>query len=106
MLPTYRIYFRSSKGHILGREDFEAQDDRTALDIATVLGNACSDVCAGFELWAGGRRVDTAFTVSRITDAEKLNATTQEAVARHEERLGHCWQQAAARADAAPGRQA
>jgi hypothetical protein len=54
---AYRIYFRSPT-RILGREDFEPPDDATALYIADVLGEACSDVCSSYELWKGSRRVD------------------------------------------------
>jgi len=48
----YRVYFRNSLG-IAGRQDFAAEDDKTALQVAQALREACSDVCSSFELWHG-----------------------------------------------------
>src|SRR5579883_374081 len=52
----YRVYFRNSLG-IAGRQDFAADDDKTALQVAQALLEACSDVCSSFELWHGMRLV-------------------------------------------------
>ena len=58
-LAFYRVYFRSHAGTILGRDDFEAEDDRSAQAIAESLGDACSDISQSFDLWQGARRVVT-----------------------------------------------
>jgi hypothetical protein len=58
-LAFYRVYFRSHAGTILGRDDFEAEDDRAAQAIAESLGDACSDISQSFDLWQGARRVVT-----------------------------------------------
>jgi hypothetical protein len=58
-LAFYRVYFRSHAGTILGRDDFEAEDDRSAQAIAESLGDACSDISRSFDLWQGARRVVT-----------------------------------------------
>lgn len=59
-LAFYRVYFRSHAGTILGRDEFEAEDDRSAQVIAASLGDACSDISPSFDLWQGARRVATA----------------------------------------------
>jgi len=58
-LAFYRVYFRSHAGTILGRDEFEAEDDRSAQVIAEILGDACSDISQSFDLWQGARRVVT-----------------------------------------------
>jgi hypothetical protein len=51
-VSTYRMYFRSGN-QIHGREHFESDDDVTAIHIARVLYDSCSEVCDRFELWHG-----------------------------------------------------
>ena len=48
---TYRVYFKNRYGFLIGRDDFDAQDDDYAMGIARTLRNACSDICHSFELW-------------------------------------------------------
>jgi|SRR5215472_3983381 len=55
-MSAYRMYFRTA-GEIRGRDDFEANDDVTAIRVARVLYDACSDVCDSFELWQGRRQI-------------------------------------------------
>jgi hypothetical protein len=55
-MSAYRICFRI-QDNVHGRENFEADDDVTAIRIARVLYDACSDVCDGFELWQGKREI-------------------------------------------------
>lgn len=73
-LAFYRVYFRSHAGTILGRDDFEAEDDRSAQVIAGSLGDACSDISRSFDLWQGARRVVTVHNaVSPETGTGRLN---------------------------------
>lgn len=85
MEATYRLYFWDPDGRIVGREDFGAPGDREAMAVAAVLCDACSDVCASFELWQGTRRLDT--EARRRTSAEALDRVIQDEAARVEERL-------------------
>ena len=56
-MPQYHVYFRSGEDAIVGRDDFAAEDDATALQIASLLQDACSDMCERFELWEGARPI-------------------------------------------------
>jgi hypothetical protein len=87
MLATYRIYFRSPSGELLGREEFEGEDDRAAMVIAEMLHRTCSDLCDDFELWQGSRRVDACYNRRFQIRSGELNSKTQKAVAQCEERL-------------------
>src|SRR5690348_2510541 len=91
-LSSYRVYFRTTRGTIAGREDFKAEGDWSAQVIATELLDACSDVCASFELWDGTRRLDNEAGGPRLTSAD-LSRRTQETVIEREivMRDGH-WQ--------------
>lgn len=55
-MGTYRVYFRDSS-LIVGRHDFSADDDQSAVTIGDVLCDACSDRCDAFEVWNGDHRV-------------------------------------------------
>jgi len=57
-MTTYRLYLRDAEKQIVGRDDFDSDNDARALLIARMLRDACSDKCAGFELWQHTRRVD------------------------------------------------
>jgi hypothetical protein len=74
-------------GGILGRHDFEAEDDRAAMILAEVLCDARSDMCGFFELWQGCRRVGAGYARLVQISASMLNAEMQEAMVRHEETL-------------------
>ena len=87
MTASYRIYFRNADNRIVGRDDFEAADDRLAMTVAGALCDACSDVCDSFELWQTTRRVDLVFDRRVELGPARLNAGTQELVAQHEETL-------------------
>lgn len=43
-MAEYRVYF-SADTSIHGRHDFEAENDQSAIEIAVVLFDACSDDC-------------------------------------------------------------
>jgi hypothetical protein len=49
-MKWYRVYLYSGSGSFQGRDEFEADDDRAGMVIAEHLSDACSDVCASFEL--------------------------------------------------------
>ena len=53
----YRLYFLNAAQCIIARDEFEAENDETAIMIAGLLSDACSDLSPGFELWQGARRV-------------------------------------------------
>jgi len=55
-MSTYRVYFRETT-HIVGRQDFTADDDQSAVTMGDVLCDACSDRCDSFEVWNGDHRV-------------------------------------------------
>jgi hypothetical protein len=52
-LPTqrYRIYLRDRVGGIVGRADYESEDDLSAVAIGAALFEICSDVAGQYELW-------------------------------------------------------
>jgi transcriptional regulator with XRE-family HTH domain len=53
----YCVYFLNAEQGIEAAHAVAADDDATALWIAEGLFQACSDVCASFELWHGARNV-------------------------------------------------
>ena len=53
-MASYRLHFKAL-GSIVGRQDFEAEDDAAAQRIAAVLFDACSDRSQNIELWQGER---------------------------------------------------
>src|SRR5215831_19326588 len=53
----YRLYFLNAAQRITARDEFEAENDETAITIAGLLSDACSDLSSGFELWQSARRV-------------------------------------------------
>src|SRR6516225_4896561 len=81
-MARYRVYFVNWNTSIAGRDDFDVEDDAQAAVIARLLRNACSDRCAGFELWQGGRQVDTSLT--RGVDFKELSTHLQDIVLERE----------------------
>ena len=81
---TYRVYFRNRHGFIIGRDDFDAQDDDHAMAIARSLRNACSDICAGFELWRSEKLVDTSGSTQTPWNADEITAQVQNTVIERE----------------------
>jgi hypothetical protein len=88
-MQTYRVFFRCRTGIIIGRQDLlDADDDGSAVAMASRLFDACCDVAAGFELWHGPRLVATSYARrQQDEDAGSINAETQASVARYEELL-------------------
>jgi hypothetical protein len=83
-MRSYRVYFRTAWGTIGGRDDFMAEDDGTALSIAAMLYDACSDVCETFELWDGIRRVDIAARSGTALTVEQMDEDLEGIVLEHE----------------------
>lgn len=82
--PLYRVYFRTSFGNIAARDDFTAENDWSALVIASELCDACSDICVSFELWQGLRRVDKEERRRPALTAAQISRRTQETVVQRE----------------------
>jgi hypothetical protein len=95
-MAEYRIYF-FGETVIRGRHDFEADNDQSAIEMAHVLFDSCSDDCRHIDLWQGTRRV----AVPRLFQPktfDELSAACQECVVDTEERIVHSeWQIARSR---------
>jgi len=63
-MSWFRLFLRNSKGSIVGRSDFHANDEASGLRIAHRIAEACSDACAGYELLQEGRLVASASAVA------------------------------------------
>jgi hypothetical protein len=86
-MASYRIYFFGERA-ILGRHDFGADNDQSAIQIAHLLFDTCSDDCGSFDLWQGTRRIPTPrLFVPKTFD--QLSAANQECVVDTEERIVH-----------------
>jgi hypothetical protein len=80
----YRLLLLDASGAIVGRDDFEAEDDPGAVLIAQTLYDACSDRCARFELRQNGRRLDVSSRNWPLVSSERIRARTQEIVLERE----------------------
>jgi hypothetical protein len=56
-VAEYRLYFLDAANRIAAREEFEADDDETAITIARQRYNVRPDFSSGLELWRGERRL-------------------------------------------------
>jgi len=84
-MASYRLYFFGDTV-IRGRHDFEADNDQSAIQIAYVLFDACSDDCRSIDLWQGNRRI--AFPRLSVPKTfDELSAANQECVVDTEERI-------------------
>jgi hypothetical protein len=88
-MQSYRLYLRSADDAILAREDFWAENDRTALEIAAIIEQACSDLCTCCELWAEKRLVSEGMReVLPVTNRlQLLSVETQERICDLEDTL-------------------
>lgn len=77
-MATYRVFFRNAFG-IVGRQDFSADDEGTAVAMAEILCDACSDRCDSFEVWNGTRCILGARTPRSALPS--MNAVTQKSEA-------------------------
>lgn len=76
-MPQYRIFFRRGSD-IVGRQDYDADDDRSAWWIGVQLCEACGDQCERFEIWEGTRR---------LAAAPSPSATVADVIGRSQRRL-------------------
>ena len=53
----YRLYYLDTHSHIVGREEFFAEDDDAALMIAAPLREASARAHSGLMLWQGARQI-------------------------------------------------
>jgi len=53
----YRLYLKSWSNHTIGRADFNADDEATALAIAAGIFQSCSDIASGVEIWKGAEMI-------------------------------------------------
>ena len=72
MSTAYRVFFRDEDKAIVGRDEFHADDDASAIVIGHMLADACADRCAEFELWQGTRRVDGGLAKGGFPSADKI----------------------------------
>jgi len=83
-VARYRVYFRNRADAFVGRDDFEAEDDAQAMIVARKLRDACSDICSGFQLWQGMRRIDKAFSAAGNPNGGGATARVQSIVLERE----------------------
>jgi hypothetical protein len=91
-MTAYRMYLWAL-GSIVARQDFKAENDADARQIAIALFNACSESCQTVELWQGARqiRMRNSHGTASLND---LSDAHQEMVVKTEEtivpkRMGH-----------------
>lgn len=53
----YRLYYLDRNSHIIGRDEFVADDDSAALQTAASLREASDRAHSGLMLWQGARQV-------------------------------------------------
>jgi hypothetical protein len=56
-MTGYRLYYLDRNSHIIGREEFYAENDHAALSVAVSLHESCNRTHAGLMLWQGTRQV-------------------------------------------------
>ena len=89
-MPAYRMYFTTRLGSIVGRQDFEAEDDVAAIRVAHALFDACSDTCESFDLWQGTHqiRVPEPHRYPQLSDVsdnlQEIAVKTEEMIVRSE----------------------
>lgn len=68
-MASYRVFFLGESGGVIGSHDFEAPSDPIATAVAVLLSDACSDVCDGFQVWQGKRRIAALWPLNGATRA-------------------------------------
>jgi hypothetical protein len=56
-MAGYRLYYLDRNNHIIGREEFYAEDDDAALSVSASLHESSDHRHAGLMLWQGARQV-------------------------------------------------
>ncbi len=62
----YRLYYLDRSSHVIGREEFVAEDDTAALTITASLHEQSDRAHTGLMLWQGARQV---FATDEISGA-------------------------------------
>jgi len=75
-MPSFRLYLRDGTHRIVGRSDFEADDELSALKISRRIAESCSDTCADHDLWRETRKIPPAAATlgegeTDLTDSER-----------------------------------
>ena len=83
---SYRLYFWAA-GRIVGRHDFDAEDDGAARAISAQLFDVCSDKCEAYDLWSGQRRVPVGSPPLKRVSLDELSAIHQETMVAVEEAI-------------------
>lgn len=82
-MPQYRVYLRDHQG-IAARDDFLAEDDVMATQVAAALLDATCDQCSSYELWQGDRKVARDYsrplTAARIREKAQAIAIEREEI--------------------------
>ncbi|HEY3919447.1 MAG TPA: hypothetical protein VGL83_16785 [Stellaceae bacterium] len=84
--PTMIYEDRKYSYAIRGCQEFEAQDDIAALTVASLIYEACSDICDLYELWEGTRHIDQS-KFHCLPSASAIRAKAQAAAVEAEEAL-------------------
>ena len=71
---------------IIGRHDFEADGDPTAVQMAQALFDVCSDTCQSFDLWRSSKHISVPRLFRSLSFAE-LSEVSQERVIQTEEQI-------------------
>jgi hypothetical protein len=85
-MKIYRLCFHGDAG-MHGRQDFEAEDDESAIRIAEILHDACSDRRSSWQLWQGVRPLRTPNDRHRPISVDQVTARMQASVIDSEERI-------------------
>jgi hypothetical protein len=56
-MSEYRLYYLDRESHVIGREEFEAEDDNAALMTAASLQEKSDRMHSGLMLWQGARQL-------------------------------------------------
>ena len=88
-MNQYSLFFLDDRNAIQARHDFRTEDDAEAMTIAALLCEACSDVCAGYELWNASRLIMSSRNRMNINGGvptfDEVTVERQRAIIWHEE---------------------
>jgi hypothetical protein len=82
-MNSYRIYFRRQAA-IVGHDDFEAENEESAMWMAELLCEACSHRGDSFDLWQGTRHVGSSLSGPRASVLETAPRILEELRQREE----------------------
>jgi hypothetical protein len=88
----YRLYLLDERGQIRAAENFSAESDDGAMEIAARVHNACDDAFPQYELWCGSDQIlrvrGSAHTGQRrVRIAQDITSTAEEIVLDLEDQL-------------------